>query len=189
VADDGWHDAELSGGVIRRAARLLEDLPAPAAAANGLWTFTWDGSVRWFEEALEIRTHARDTSKRVDVVPSERHIVVKLDGTVLADSTSRAALFETPLPTRWYLQPQDLALDRLEPSDLRTTCPYKGRASYFSTRAGGELHRDLAWTYPDPLPECPWRSRPHLLLQRAGRHHDRRRAAAAPLHPVVDPGG
>jgi uncharacterized protein (DUF427 family) len=153
--DDGWHDAELSVGVIRRAARLLEDLPGPAGAANGLWTFTWDGSVRWFEEALEIATHARDTSKRVDVVPSARHIVVEFDGIVLADSTRPAALFETPLPTRWYLPPEDVSLDRLEPSDLRTRCPYKGRASFFSVRAGGELHRDLAWTYPDPLPECP----------------------------------
>ena len=39
-------------------------------------------------------THARDTSKRVDVVPSERHIRVELDGALLADSTSPAALFE-----------------------------------------------------------------------------------------------
>ncbi len=126
---DGWHDAELSRGVLPRAARLLDDVPEPAGAANGLWTFTWDGSVRWFEEALEIQTHARDPSKRVDVVPSERLIRVELDGTLLADSRSPAALFETTLPTRWYLPPQDVALDLLEPSELRTTCPYKRRAA------------------------------------------------------------
>lgn len=68
---------------------------------------------------------------------------------------SPAALFETTLPTRWYLPTEDVSLDLLEPSDLRTTCPYRGRASFFSVRAGGELHRDLAWTYPNPLPECP----------------------------------
>ena len=152
---DGWHDAEASGGLVPRAARLLDGISEPAGAANGLWTFTWDGSVRWFEEAFEIATHARDPSKRVDVVPSERRVRVELDGTLLADSTSPAALFETTLPTRWYLPREDVSVGLLEPSELRTTCPYKGRASFFSVRAGGELRRDVAWTYPEPLPECP----------------------------------
>lgn len=152
---DGWHDAAVEGGLVRAAARRLDNLPGPADAANGLWTFAWDGSVRWFEEALEIGGHARDPATRVDVVPSERHIRVELAGTLLADSIRSAALFETTLPTRWYLPREDVSLELLEPSDLRTTCPYKGRALFFSVRAGGELHRDLAWTYPDPLPECP----------------------------------
>jgi uncharacterized protein (DUF427 family) len=34
-------------------------------------------------------------------------------------------------------------------------CPYKGTASYSSVRVADELHRDLAWSYPEPLPECP----------------------------------
>jgi uncharacterized protein (DUF427 family) len=34
-------------------------------------------------------------------------------------------------------------------------CPYKGTASYLSVRAGGALHTDIAWTYADPVPECP----------------------------------
>jgi uncharacterized protein (DUF427 family) len=32
-----------------------------------------------------------------------------------------------------------------------TECPYKGRTSgYWSVRAGGRLHRDLAWSYDFP---------------------------------------
>jgi uncharacterized protein (DUF427 family) len=34
-----------------------------------------------------------------------------------------------------------------------THCPYKGQAATWSVRAGGELHEDLAWSYPAPLPE------------------------------------
>jgi uncharacterized protein (DUF427 family) len=49
----------------------------------------------------------------------------------------------------------DVFWDKLEPSDTVTQCPYKGTARYWSVRAGGELHRDLAWSYPDPIPECP----------------------------------
>ena len=31
---------------------------------------------------------------------------------------------------------------------------YKGTARYWHIRAG-ELHRDLAWSYPQSIPECP----------------------------------
>ena len=137
------------------AAIELHDLPAPIAAANGMWTFTWDGRVHWFEEAMEVFVHAKDTSKRVDVVPSERHIRVEVAGELVAESRRPHALFETTLPTRWYLPPEDVRMDLCEPSGTVTRCPYKGTARYWSVRAGGQLHRDLAWSYPDPIPENP----------------------------------
>ena len=137
------------------AAIQLHDLPASIEAANGMWTFTWDGRVQWFEEAMEVFVHAKDTSKRVDVVPSERHIRVDVAGEMVAESRRPHALFETPLPTRWYLPPDDVRMDLLEPSDTVTMCPYKGTARYWSVRAGGQLHRDLVWSYRDPIPENP----------------------------------
>ncbi|MBJ7457419.1 MAG: DUF427 domain-containing protein [Thermoleophilia bacterium] len=148
------HDIR-TGEVLEGAARLLVD-PAPELAdARGHWTFTWDGSVSWFEEATEVHVHARDTAKRVDVVPSERHVRVMLDGALLAESRRPHALFEAPLPTRWYMPMADVLPGVLEPSPTVSRCPYKGIASWFSVRAGGALHPDLAWTYPDPVPECP----------------------------------
>jgi uncharacterized protein (DUF427 family) len=137
------------------AARQLQDLPAPLAGANGMWTFTWDGRVQWFEEAMEVIVHAKDPRTRVDVVPSERHIRVAIGGELIAESRRPHALFETTLPTRWYLPPEDVRLDLLEPSDTVSQCPYKGTARYWSVRAGGQLHRDVAWSYPDPIPENP----------------------------------
>ena len=136
-------------------ATQLHGLPAPVEAANGMWTFTWDGRVQWFEEAMEVFVHAKDTSKRVDVVPSERHIRVEVTGQLVAESRRPHALFELPLPTRWYLPAEDVRWELLEPSDTVTMCPYKGTARYWSVRAGGELHRDLVWSYPDPIPENP----------------------------------
>ena len=132
-------------------ASRLTGLPPELAAAEGMWTFPWDDRVRWFEEATEVVVHARDPSKRVDALPSERHIRVERDGVLLAESTSPTALFETWLPTRWYLPPEDVRLDRLTPSDTVTRCPYKGTARFWS--APGRA--DVAWSYPDPIPECP----------------------------------
>lgn len=38
----------------------------------------------------------------------------------------------------------------LEPSAHRTTCAWKGTASYFDVVVDGEVNRRAAWTYPDP---------------------------------------
>lgn len=35
-------------------------------------------------------------------------------------------------------------------SDTHTTCPWKGRASYYTLKVGEDLNRDAAWFYPEP---------------------------------------
>ena len=150
------HDIEVGGEIIRNAARLMTKPPPIIDAAAGHWTFSWrDERVAWYEEALQVHVHARDPAKRVDVAPSERHVQVRLGDEVVAESARPHALFETFLPTRWYFLPEDVRMELLEPSELVTRCPYKGTARFWSVRAGGELHDDLAWSYPEPVIECP----------------------------------
>ena len=124
-----------------------DDPPHGIEELRGRWTFAWDDRVAWFEEAEQVGVHARDPHKRVDVMPSERHVRVELDGELLAESRRPIALFETHLPPRWYLPAEDVA-DRRSASDTVTRCPYKGTASYWSF---GDAD-DLAWTYDDPIP-------------------------------------
>jgi uncharacterized protein (DUF427 family) len=149
------HDVRIGDLVLERVAQRFTDPPAGLEELDGWWTFTWDAGLSWFEEALEVHVHAKDTSKRVDAVPSERHVRVELGGEVVADSSRPVAVFETTLPTRWYLPPGDVRPEILVASETVSRCPYKGTASYLSVRAGGTLHTDIAWTYPEPVPECP----------------------------------
>jgi uncharacterized protein (DUF427 family) len=39
-------------------------------------------------------------------------------------------------------------------SNHRTTCAWKGQASYYSLMVDGELNTDAVWYYPDPKPEA-----------------------------------
>ena len=87
--------------------------------------------------------------------PSPRRVRVKFNGEVIADSTNAHLLFETRLPTRYYIPPADVRMELLVPSETVTRCPYKGKASYYSAKIGDELFTDIVWTYPDPIPECP----------------------------------
>jgi uncharacterized protein (DUF427 family) len=103
----------------------------------------------WYEEDELNVAHPRDPFHRIDVLPSSRQVQLELNGVPLADSSRPALLFETMLPTRYYLPRADVTAE-LIPSDTKTWCAYKGQASYFSVSAGGRLVRDIAWTYPDP---------------------------------------
>ena len=88
-------------------------------------------------------------------MPSSRHVKVVVDGEVLAETRRPTLLFETNVPTRYYIPRMDIRQDLLEPSDTVTQCPYKGRATYNSVRIRGNVHKDLVWSYRFPIPECP----------------------------------
>jgi uncharacterized protein (DUF427 family) len=64
-------------------------------------------------------------------------------------------LFETHLPTRYYLHKLDVRLDLLTPTDTHTRCPYKGVASYYTLTVKGKEYKDFVWYYPAPIPEIP----------------------------------
>ncbi len=109
----------------------------------------------WYEEEEEIFVHPRDPYKRVDVMQSSRHVRVVMAGETVAETRRYRLLFETGLPTRYYMPKEDVRADLLEPSSTTSRCPYKGLASYWSIKVGGKVFKDFVWTYPDPIPECP----------------------------------
>jgi uncharacterized protein (DUF427 family) len=129
------------------------DPPEGAPPVADLLTFDFDEMDAWYEENDQILGHPNDPYHRIDVRASDRHVRLSHRGIVLAESTRPWLLFETGGPPRYYLPAEDVRAE-LVPSDLHSRCPYKGLAFYWSLRAGGELLPDLAWSYPDPLPEA-----------------------------------
>ncbi len=51
-----------------------------------------------------------------------------------------------------YFPPSALRMEHFEPSATTTVCPWKGRAHYYTVRAGEARNADAAWYYPDPKP-------------------------------------
>ena len=68
-------------------------------------TLSWDAAEHWYEEDDEVFVHPRNPFSRVETLRSSRHVRVERDGQVLADSRAPILLFETGLPTRYYLPP------------------------------------------------------------------------------------
>jgi uncharacterized protein (DUF427 family) len=129
--------------------------PSQAMQFRDYVAFYWDRMDAWFEEDDEVFLHPRDPYHRVDVANSSRHVVVTIDGIIVAETRRPRLLFETGLPTRYYMPKMDVRMELLKPSDTMTVCPYKGRAVYWSAEVNGKLHENIVWSYPAPIPECP----------------------------------
>lgn len=135
--------------------RVAERAAWEREAYPGYLAFKWEQMDAWFEEDDEVWVHPRDPYHRVDVVTSSRHVQVVVDGVTVADSRRPRLLFETGLPTRYYIPKLDVRTDLLTPTETQTRCPYKGKAMYWSLRIGDREYKDIVWSYSPPLPECP----------------------------------
>lgn len=132
------------------ARRLTDDTSLEGMA--GWWRLEWDAVDDWFEEDERLIVHPRSPYVRVDALPSSRHVRVEVDGVVLAETDDPVLLFETGLPTRYYLPSEDVRVDLLTPTQLRTSCPYKGTVSdYWDVTVDGRTVEQVAWRYDDPF--------------------------------------
>ena len=141
----------LRVGGIRRdgTARVLTD--SSVQGLNGTVRFDWAALDSWFEEDEQVFVHPRNPYVRVDALRSTRSVRVELDGVVLAESGSPVMVFETGLPTRYYVARTEVDFAHLVPTETVTECPYKGTTSgYWSVRTGDTIHADLGWAYDFP---------------------------------------
>lgn len=175
----GWHHTPGHSYDI-----VVGDRTLPAAGfapddpdLGGRVVVEW-GPFDWLEESHPVVGHPHDPFKRIDLLPSDRHVVVRVGGAVLADTHRAVALHETSLQVRWYLPHDDVMTDLFVGSPTTSTCAYKGHASYVSLRPDAvpdlseDARHDIAWTYPHPLHEvaavkgmfCFWAERTDLEL-------------------------
>lgn len=141
--------------VVDNAAFSYREPIESARALTGLVAFRWHALDRWLEEAEEVGGyHPRDPYHRVDVLRSERHVRVLLDGVELADTNQAKVVYETAHPPRWYVPYEHVREELLVPLDFHSTCAYKGQADYWSVRIGERIAPRLAWRYAEPRPEA-----------------------------------
>ena len=83
-------------------------------------------------------------------------VVVRVEGVQVADAKWAMHLYETGLPTRYYLPRTaiDQSVLRKSGKGTRTKCPYKGTADYFDVvLPDGKVVEDIVWYYDTPLLE------------------------------------
>ncbi len=86
------------------------------------------------------------------IEPSVDRIRVEFAGREVARSDRALRVLETSHPPVFYVPLADIAADSLQLTPTNSFCEFKGRASYYTLRVGGEESIDAGWTYLDPSP-------------------------------------
>ncbi|MDT5363902.1 MAG: hypothetical protein QOC69_5664 [Mycobacterium sp.] len=109
------------------------------------------------------RTVLQPTAEHpITITPTGRHVTVRVNGEVVAETDAALTLQESTYPAVQYVPLADVVDSALRRSDNTTYCPYKGEANYYhvttgaseatGNNAGGDTVDDVIWTYEQPYP-------------------------------------
>ena len=97
--------------------------------------------------------HEPTAEHPITVEPTGKHVTVRVNGEVVAETDDALTLQESTYPAVHYIQLHDVVEGVLTSSDTSTYCPYKGDASYYHvTTTAGDTVEDVIWTYQQPYP-------------------------------------
>jgi uncharacterized protein (DUF427 family) len=145
-----WYTVRAGPYSKPRAAWQHTELPGYASELKGRIAFAWRAMDAFYEEDERIVGHAADNYHRIDIRRTSRHLVVRHQTRVIADTTGPLALYESGFAPRWYVPRADVDETALTAVEGQTFCPYKGLCSYYDI---GEAHR-AAWSYEDAWTEA-----------------------------------
>lgn len=87
----------------------------------------------------------------ITITPNPARVTVSVAGRVIADTREGLILQEASYPAVHYIPRKDVDMSRLQGTDHKTYCPYKGDCTYYSIPLGGERSTNAVWTYEDPF--------------------------------------
>ena len=76
-----------------------------------------------------------------------RQVVVRQGQRLLAESQRAVRVLETASPPTFYIPPEDVRGELLEPCPGRSHCEWKGAARYWRIKGASSAQ---AWSYPEP---------------------------------------
>lgn len=86
------------------------------------------------------------------LVESAQHIEVRALGEQLVECHRSLRVLETFHPPTYYLPPEAVRWELLEPAPGRSFCEWKGVASYYTVVVGERRLERVAWSYANPTP-------------------------------------
>lgn len=86
----------------------------------------------------------------ITIRPAAGRYTIRAKGAILGETARAVELVEGSRAPVIYVPREDMAMAFLDPSDRRTTCPYKGEASYFSVVTPEGRLENVVWSYEDP---------------------------------------
>lgn len=89
-------------------------------------------------------------AEHITIVKAPGTWVVRAGGAIIGETKDALELTEGGYPPVIYFPIHDIAMAFLDPSETRTTCPYKGEATHYSIVTKSRTIEDAAWSYDNP---------------------------------------
>ena len=87
----------------------------------------------------------------LEIRPAPGRYIIRASGTIIGETDRALELREGSRAPVIYVPRDDVAMALLERSDRRTTCPFKGEASYFSILTPEARLENAVWSYERPM--------------------------------------
>ncbi len=87
----------------------------------------------------------------ITIKPATGTWVIRAGGAVLAETNAALELIEEDRAPVIYFPRGDVAMLFFSETDTKTTCPFKGEASYFAIHTKSVVIDDTAWSYEAPV--------------------------------------
>lgn len=87
----------------------------------------------------------------ITISPANATVTIHAGQTDLGTTRAALELREGRSPPVLYIPRADIDMSRLEKTARSTTCPWKGKASYYSIRSEAGLLENAVWSYEAPL--------------------------------------
>src|SRR3954465_14602549 len=97
--------------------------------------------------------HQQHPGHRVQSQRVRQNMSVTANGEVIAESGDVLRVSEDGSPARYYFPRGDVRMEKLQPSETTSQCPFKGHARYFNVVSGNAVLRDAVWSYEQPYDE------------------------------------
>jgi len=88
---------------------------------------------------------------RIKINPAGGNWVVRAGGAIIAESSNALELREADYPPVIYFPRSDVAMEFVDASEQKSTCPFKGEAFYFHIAAKSGAIKNAVWSYEAPL--------------------------------------
>lgn len=89
----------------------------------------------------------------LEIVPAGKSVRVALGGEVVAETNEAFVMTESDYGPVYYIPRADVRFDLMEKTDHSSHCPFKGDASYWTIKAGGQTAENAVWSYETPFDE------------------------------------
>lgn len=86
------------------------------------------------------------------LVADTREVIVRAGDVLVARTVRALRILETASPPTFYLPLDDVTPGVLVPAAGSSYCEWKGRARYWTVRAGERTFERVGWSYPEPSP-------------------------------------